>query len=101
VAIEAINGIRTVASLGRETTIMEKYDEELKTGELMMRRKAFLRGIVYGVGQAATYIGYSLSLWYGGTLVADNEILYKDAIKVSCLLDISSKTLIKNITRCN
>lgn len=72
-----------MASLGREKTFAEKYDEELTIGELVMKRKAFMRGFVYGVGQSATMVGYGISLWYGGYLVADGLIHYKNIIKVS------------------
>lgn len=39
------------------------------------------RGVVFAFGQTAPVAGYALSLWYGGNLVADREVPYKDVIK--------------------
>lgn len=74
-----------MASLGREQTFLDRYDNELIAGEQGMRLKSRLRGLIFGLGQTAPFLGYGLSLWYGGVLVADEGMPYQDVIKVSCL----------------
>ena len=49
--------------------------------QLAARRSVRWRGAVFAFGQTAPVAGYALSLWYGGVLVADREVPYKDVIK--------------------
>lgn len=82
-AIEAITNIRTVASLGKEQSLFELYDKELLSGERTMHIKSIMRGFAFALGQTAPFLCYGISLWYGGVLVADEGLPYKDVIKVS------------------
>lgn len=50
-----------------------------------MKVKSRWRGAIFALGLSATYLGYAIALWYGGYLVADKEVHYKDVIKVSSL----------------
>lgn len=93
VAVEAIANIRTVASLGRERYFMEKYFVELNEVNKAIRVRSRLRGVVYSFGQAAPFLGYALSLYYGGTLVASQEVNYKEVIKYVCFTAIRFITL--------
>lgn len=83
IATEAITNIRTVASLCQEPHILERHLEESKKVEKQCRQKIRLRGTVYGAGQCIPIAGYGLALCYGGFLVAEGEIHYKNLIKVS------------------
>jgi ATP-binding cassette, subfamily B (MDR/TAP), member 1 len=80
-AVEAISNIRTVASLGQEVHVVQRYTEEIGHVETACRKKIRLRGVVFAMGQAMPLMGYALALWYGGTLVAAEEIGYEDVIK--------------------
>jgi len=51
-----------------------------------MKKRARLRGIAFGIGQTAPLFGYALSLWYGGTLVAEEGLHYENVVKVGELL---------------
>ncbi|XP_034938105.1 multidrug resistance protein homolog 49-like isoform X2 [Chelonus insularis] len=83
IAIEAISNIRTVASLGKETTFLEKYCVELNHVAAATRIRNRLRGLVFSCGQTTPYFGYALSLYYGGYLVARRDLDYQNVIKVS------------------
>ena len=80
-AVEAISNIRTVASLGQEPYILDRYTKEVDNVHKFCQKKSRFRGFVFGLGQTVPLMGYGLSLWYGGTLVAKNEMPYENVIK--------------------
>ncbi|XP_055537429.1 multidrug resistance protein homolog 49-like [Wyeomyia smithii] len=82
-ASEAISNIRTVASLCQEPYILERYDKEIAKVDIACKKKTRLRGTVFAIGQVMPFLCYGLSLSYGGKLVSDGDVLYKDVIKVS------------------
>ncbi|XP_053673190.1 multidrug resistance protein homolog 49 isoform X2 [Anopheles nili] len=82
-AVEAISNIRTVASLGQETHVLQRYSNETVKIDEACRQKTRLRGTVFALGQVMPFAGYGLALFYGGKLVSDKELEYKDVIKVS------------------
>jgi hypothetical protein len=53
-AVEAISNIRTVAGLGREKTFVERYIAELSGPHETAKRKAHVRGLVFGFAQVRT-----------------------------------------------
>ncbi|XP_059046777.1 multidrug resistance protein homolog 49-like isoform X2 [Achroia grisella] len=83
IATEAITNIRTVSAFCGEDGVLSRYQ---KAG-IEARNKAIKsmrwRGSVFSFGQTAPVAGYALSLWYGGVLVANKQVHYKDVIKVS------------------
>ncbi|XP_014474963.1 PREDICTED: multidrug resistance protein homolog 49 isoform X2 [Dinoponera quadriceps] len=83
IAIEAISNIRTVASLGKENTFFDKYCVELGHVAKATRVRNRLRGLVFSCGQTAPFLGYAVSLYYGGYLVAREGLDYQNVIKVS------------------
>ncbi|KFB50603.1 AGAP005639-PA-like protein [Anopheles sinensis] len=82
-AVEAISNIRTVASLGQEKHVLERYSMETLKVDAACRKKTRLRGTVFALGQVMPFAGYGLALFYGGKLVSEKELEYKDVIKVS------------------
>lgn len=80
-AVEAIANIRTVASLGQEPHVLERYVKEVDAVDEYCKQKSRFRGFVFGLGQTVPLMGYGLSLWYGGTLVAKREMPYENVIK--------------------
>lgn len=80
-AVEAISNIRTVASLCQEPFVLKRYVEEMEHVESYCAKKTRLRGLVFGLGQTVPLMGYGLTLFYGGTLVANKELPYQDVIK--------------------
>ncbi|XP_015512051.1 multidrug resistance protein homolog 49 isoform X1 [Neodiprion lecontei] len=83
IAVEAIGNIRTVASLGKEKAFLDRYCVELAHVAKATRIRNRLRGLVFSCGQTTPYFGYALSLYYGGYLVARENLDYQNVIKVS------------------
>lgn len=83
IATEAILNIRTVASLRQEPHIIARYCTEIAKVEKTIRKKLSLRGLVNSTGQSIPFFGYSLALYYGGLLVANDGIPFKNVIIVS------------------
>lgn len=80
-AVEAISNIRTVASLGQEPHVLKRYVTEVDQVDDYCLQKSRFRGFVFGLGQTVPIMGYGISLWYGGTLVAKREMPYENVIK--------------------
>ena len=80
-AVEAISNIRTVASLGQEPHILARYMKVIDHVDDYCQKKSRFRGFVFGLGQTVPLMGYAVSLWYGGTLVAKREMPYENVIK--------------------
>lgn len=80
-ATEAISNIKTIASLGQEPHLMKRYSDELELAEKACRSKIRYRGTVFGLGQTTPLFGYALAFYYGGVMVANDEIAYKNVIK--------------------
>ncbi|KAG4076722.1 hypothetical protein HA402_002009 [Bradysia odoriphaga] len=82
-ATEAILNIRTVASLRQEPHIIARYSTQISKVERNIRRKLSLRGLVNSLGQSIPFFSYSLVLYYGGLLIANEGVHLKNMIKVS------------------
>jgi len=83
VAVEAITNIRTVNGLCLERQVLEQYVQQIDLVDVACKRKVRFRGLVFALGQAAPYLAYGISLYYGGILVAEGQIDYADIIKVA------------------
>ena len=81
VAVEAISNIRTVSSLCQEKFVFERYCQQIDVVDKACQKKLKFRGFVFGLGQAAPFIAYGVSLYYGGMLVANENLPYQDIIK--------------------
>lgn len=66
---------------GQEPHIIGRYVREMEKVEHIIRKKIIWRGLVSSSGQAIPFFGYAVTLWYGGLLVADQEIHFKNIIK--------------------
>ncbi|CAB3251562.1 unnamed protein product [Arctia plantaginis] len=83
IATEAIANIKTVCAFCGEEEVLRRYQEAFVGGRVAARKSLRFRGSVFAFGQTAPVAGYAISLWYGGVLVANQEIPYKNVIKVS------------------
>lgn len=83
IATEAIANIKTVCAFCGEGEVLRRYHEAFLAGRGAAQKSLRYRGMVFSFGQTAPVAGYALSLWYGGVLVANQEIPYKSVIKVS------------------
>lgn len=83
IATEAISNVRTVASLRQEPHIFARYCVEIRKLEKTILKKMSLRGLVNSTGQSIPFFGYALALYYGGMMVANEGVHFKNIIKVS------------------
>lgn len=72
--------VRTVASLGQENAIIERYNKALAVAERAVRYKLRYRGAVFAFGQTCINFSYSVSLCFGGYLIAKHNVPYKNII---------------------
>ncbi|XP_054725068.1 ATP-dependent translocase ABCB1-like [Uloborus diversus] len=82
VAIEAIEGIRTVASLHQETTFFVQFRDALITPYKKSRLKSHVRGLSYGFAQGIQAFAYAATMYYGSRLVSKGELEYANLLKV-------------------
>ncbi|KAK4292716.1 hypothetical protein Pmani_034533 [Petrolisthes manimaculis] len=82
-AVEAISNIRTVASLHREEHITAQYIEALKGTHQASVKKANVRGVTFGLANGLPIIAYGAILFYGGYLVKEGQMNFKNVFKVS------------------
>uniref|UniRef100_H2ZPB7 Bile salt export pump n=1 Tax=Ciona savignyi TaxID=51511 RepID=H2ZPB7_CIOSA len=82
IAGEAINNIRTVASLTKEQTIYELYTEKLAGPLKKSTRKVLLIGLGYGYSQCVIYLAYAAVFRLGIELVFTYEMTYDNVFKV-------------------
>lgn len=82
IVTEAIDNIRAIASLGREICVYESYVKEMHKVELECRKRIGFLGCIFALGQTTPFFAYALALYYGGTLVANDGLEYKNVIKL-------------------
>ncbi|XP_066999280.2 multidrug resistance protein homolog 49 isoform X2 [Anabrus simplex] len=83
IAVEVISNIRTVAGLAGEKAFIQRYVTALSGAQVAARKKIRFRGVVFAMGQSSWYWAYALSFYYGGYLVAYEDLPYENVIKVS------------------
>uniref|UniRef100_F6S2T0 Bile salt export pump n=1 Tax=Ciona intestinalis TaxID=7719 RepID=F6S2T0_CIOIN len=82
VAGEAINNIRTVASLTKEKTIYELYTEQLVGPVKKATQKVLLVGLGYGYSQCVLYFAYAAVFRLGIELVILQDMSFENVFKV-------------------
>lgn len=80
-AVEAVANVRTVASLGRETTFLEEYAKLLMPALTIAKRSCHWRGIVFGLSRGLFNFIYSATLYYGGQLMVYDGVAYDVILK--------------------
>lgn len=102
IASESIVNIRTVAGLsnyfcrnqidgnfdkiiflciGRELEVIKNFSKEMNNVEMLIRKKIKFRGLINSFSQSIPILFYGIVLFYGGILVANNEIHYIHLIR--------------------
>lgn len=61
--------------------MVERYVNEMMKVESIIRKKIIWRGLVNSVAQSIPFFGYAAALCYGGFLIANGEIHFKNVIK--------------------
>ncbi|KAH9372125.1 hypothetical protein HPB48_009326 [Haemaphysalis longicornis] len=82
VAVEAIQNIRTVASLHQEEVFCANYVLSLDEPQRIMKRKAIVRGFTFGVAQCIPSMAYATSLLYGSLLIGHCDLQFGNLFKV-------------------
>lgn len=72
-ATEAVNAIRTVASLGMENDILRHYNEILAQQAVKSLRAVLQASALYAASQSCVFLCAALGFWYGGKLIATHE----------------------------
>jgi ABC-type multidrug transport system fused ATPase/permease subunit len=74
VASEAVQNMRTVRSLNGEREVIASY-EKLSSRKIEIdQRKSWSNGLIFGFSMCSLFLPYALGYWYGGKLVANDEL---------------------------
>lgn len=61
--------------------MIDRYVEEVEKAEQMIKKTLLLRGLVNSTPPSIPFFIYAAGLCYGGILVSNGEIHYKNVIK--------------------
>ncbi|KAF5296383.1 hypothetical protein FQA39_LY12502 [Lamprigera yunnana] len=95
IAVEAINGIRTVASLCSESTFHSLYMAEVVPYQIMAQCNAHFRGVVYGISRSLMLFAYAACFYYGATLVKNKNEDYSHIYTVTMCIMTGSWSIAK------
>ncbi|XP_076093992.1 ATP-dependent translocase ABCB1-like isoform X1 [Mytilus galloprovincialis] len=79
---EAIDNIRTVASLTREETFVGRYDEHIDQVYTSSRKRSLVNGFVYGLSNSIMFFAYAGAFTYGSYLVQTGELEFHLVFRV-------------------
>ncbi|TDH66851.1 hypothetical protein CCR75_009788 [Bremia lactucae] len=94
-ASEALSNIRTVASLGLEKSICHKFSILLEEPVASGCHEAQRNGLALGFSSFILYATYALVFWYGGRLVQDGAISFKELLRTLMVLMMSAQGISK------
>ncbi|KAI0472515.1 multidrug resistance protein 1, 2, 3 [Xylaria cf. heliscus] len=72
-AAEIVKSVSTVASLGLEEFVLERYDGFLEKQSEKSLRSILGASSLYAASQSVVYLASALAFWYGGTLLLNGE----------------------------
>lgn len=61
--------------------MIDRFTHEMDKVEILARKKAIWRGLINSVSQAIPFLLYAIALSYGGYLVANDELHYKNIVR--------------------
>ena len=70
-----------MAGLRREQTFVDLYLGELARPHADSKRRAHIRGLVFGFAQSVPFFAYAGCMYYGGWLVVNEGLDYKNVFK--------------------
>lgn len=85
VALEAVENIRTVASLTKEERFSNMYDEMLEIPYKNSLKKAWVFGISFAISQAVVYVIFGVAFLFGAFLIKKG---YTDFNKVFAVVSV-------------
>ncbi|XP_051921766.1 ATP-binding cassette, sub-family B (MDR/TAP), member 4 isoform X13 [Hippocampus zosterae] len=74
IVTEAIDNIRTVASLTREATFESLFHKNLQAPYRNAQKKAHVQGFAFSFSQAMIYFTYAVCFWFGAWLVQQGRM---------------------------
>ncbi|XP_077347374.1 ATP-binding cassette sub-family B member 5 isoform X2 [Lithobates pipiens] len=86
IATEAVDNIRTVVSLTRETTFEKNYTESLQKPFKNSQRKAQIYGICFAFSQSFIYFAYATSYRFGAYLIQEGRMNVEEVLLVFIIL---------------
>ncbi|XP_040208747.1 ATP-binding cassette sub-family B member 5-like isoform X2 [Rana temporaria] len=86
IATEAVDNIRTVVSLTRETTFEKNYTESLQKPFKNSQRKAQIYGICFAFSQSFIYFAYATSYRFGAYLIQEGRMNVEEVLLVFVIL---------------
>ncbi|KAH9253182.1 hypothetical protein BASA81_008864 [Batrachochytrium salamandrivorans] len=75
---ESVNGIRTVTAFNMQPSVQQLYFSQLQGPLKTAQKQGLVGGVGFGVSMAVMLSAYTLTFWFGSTLVASKEITFKD-----------------------
>uniref|UniRef100_A0A7G3ASY9 ABC-type xenobiotic transporter n=1 Tax=Lutzomyia longipalpis TaxID=7200 RepID=A0A7G3ASY9_LUTLO len=82
IAVEAISNIRTVASLGREKAVLDKFIESIDVASQEATKSSKFRGLAYSLNLTMNIFTYGIAFLAGGYLMAEGQMHYVKMITV-------------------
>eukprot|EP01137_Pigoraptor_chileana_P035613 Opistho-2@29921 len=82
VASEAVENVRTVATLGREAYFVAEYDTHISIPYKKGIKRALLSGVGFGVSQAFVLLVDAVAFYYGSVLVSRDELSFASMMRV-------------------
>ncbi|KAK4873212.1 hypothetical protein RN001_015241 [Aquatica leii] len=87
IAVEAINGIQTVAALGCENVFYDNYMKGIASYQQKSKRNSHFHGIIHGLSRGLMYFGYAVVFYYGSFLIINSHIeYYRVLIASKCIV---------------
>ncbi|CAL8389153.1 unnamed protein product [Boreogadus saida] len=90
---EALNNIRTIAGLGKESTFVEMYNAQLEGPYHAAIQKAHVYGACYGFSQCVVFLANSASYRFGGYLVKNEGLHFSMVFRVISAIVTSGTAL--------
>ncbi|GLE08449.1 hypothetical protein PINS_up019632 [Pythium insidiosum] len=91
VASQALTSVRTVMALGMEMEMCRHFSTALEKPCLVGQREARVNGAAIGYSSFVIFATYALVFWYGGTLVEDAKITFKELLRSLMAIILSAQ----------